>query len=161
MLTFDTDQGRFNVRAAGVCIEDGHLLAQRFEWSETWVLPGGRIEFGEDSAAALTREMREELPIAGDVSIERLLWFTELFFTPAVDDSFHELAFYYLIALPHGHALGDKSAATHGQDGGSRFQLRWLPLERLDSYPIVPYFLRTALLALPSTPEHLICYEDR
>lgn len=161
MLTFDIDNGRFNVRAAGVCIEDGHLLAQRFDGSEYWVLPGGRIEMGEDSATALMREMREELPVSGSIRIERLLWFAELFFAPSDDTTFHELGFYYLMALPHGHELRDKSVTTRGHDAGIHFELSWLPLDTLDAYPIVPYFLRTELLALPPAPRHLILDEKR
>ena len=44
MLTFTTDMGRFNFRTVGVCIEDDYVLAQRFEGSDVWVLPGGRVE---------------------------------------------------------------------------------------------------------------------
>ena len=161
MLTFETDSGRFNVRVAGVCVEDGHLLAQRFDGSEFWVLPGGRIEMGEDSMKALAREMGEELPITDALRIERLLWLTELFFNSSEDEQYHELGFYYLMTLPEGHALGDKSAIACGEDGGVRFELGWLPLDSLGEFSLVPYFLRTSLLAMPNAPQHLICYEER
>ncbi|HEX6819831.1 MAG TPA: NUDIX hydrolase [Ktedonobacterales bacterium] len=161
MLTFDTDRGRFNVRAAGVCVEDGYVLAQQFDGSEFWVLPGGRIEMGEDSANALAREMSEELPITDAIRIERLLWITELFFNPSEGEEYHELGFYYLMRLPAGHALQDKSASAFSEDAGARFELRWLPLDALGDFPIVPYFLRTELLALPGDPRHMIIYEER
>ena len=159
MLTFASDEGRFNFRTVGVCIEDGYVLAQRFEGGDVWVLPGGRVEMGEDTATGLLREMREELPITSPVAITRLLWVVENFFTPEPDTIYHELAFYYLMALPSDCALRRKDAVTLGEDFGVSFELRWLPLDTLASVPLVPLFLRASLLALPSAPEHLVCHE--
>ncbi|HEY7975290.1 MAG TPA: hypothetical protein VID72_08105 [Ktedonobacterales bacterium] len=147
MLTFTTDMGRFNFRTVGVCIEDGYVLAQRFEGSDVWVLPGGRVEMGE------------ELPIPSAVEITRLLWVVENFFTPEPEIHYHELAFYYLMALPVGCDLARKDAVTLGEDFGASFELRWLPLDTLATLPLVPLFLRASLLALPAAPEHLICHE--
>ena len=161
MLTFATDEGRFNFRTVGVCIEDGYVLAQRFEGSDVWVLPGGRVEMGEDTATGLLREMREELPITSPVAITRLLWVVENFFTPESDIRYHELAFYYLMALPEGCALQRKDAVTLGEDFGVSFELRWLPLDTLASVLLVPLFLRASLLAPPSAPEHLVCHEGQ
>lgn len=159
MLTFATEMGRFNFRTVGVCIEDGYVLAQRFEGSDVWVLPGGRVEMGEDTATGLLREMGEELPIPSPVEITRLLWVVENFFTPEPDIHYHELAFYYLMALPAGCDLQRKDTVTRGTDFGVDFELRWLPLATLATVPLVPPFLRASLLALPPAPEHLVCHE--
>lgn len=54
--------------AAGLLIRDGRFLAAQRPpgdaWAEFWEFPGGKLETGETAAAALTRELAEELGIA-------------------------------------------------------------------------------------------------
>lgn len=56
------------VVVAAAVLRDGRLLAARRCWPAAeagrWELPGGRVEAGEDEAAALVRECREELGVA-------------------------------------------------------------------------------------------------
>ena len=53
--------GGFNYRVAGIALSEGRLLLHTSDRDDFWSLPGGRCEFGETSAEALVREMREEL----------------------------------------------------------------------------------------------------
>ncbi|HKD75416.1 MAG TPA: NUDIX hydrolase, partial [Ktedonobacterales bacterium] len=147
-------QGRFNYRVAGVCIEDGHILLQTFANSLYWILPGGRPELSESSDVALKREMREELAV--DVQLERLLWVVESFFLRSTGRPFHEIAMYYLMALPAESTLHDKTQTVTGKDGESIFTLKWFPLPELADMLLFPPFLRTRLTQLPLTVEHLI-----
>ncbi|MEV4785545.1 NUDIX domain-containing protein [Streptomyces tuirus] len=52
-------------------VEDGRLLAARrsapVELAGRWELPGGKVEPGETAAAALARELREELGVDAEV----------------------------------------------------------------------------------------------
>jgi 8-oxo-dGTP diphosphatase len=68
------------VVAGAVIVDARLLLAQRAHPAELagrWELPGGKVEPGEEDAAALTRELREELaidvvvgdPIGADVDL--------------------------------------------------------------------------------------------
>jgi ADP-ribose pyrophosphatase YjhB (NUDIX family) len=64
------------VRAVGAVVTDGSgrlLLVQRARdpGAGAWSLPGGRVEPGEDDAAALRREMREETGL--DVAVGPLV----------------------------------------------------------------------------------------
>ena len=55
--------------ARGVCVVDGRVLLCRPKKGGYTYLPGGHIEFGETSRAALVREMKEETGLdatAGD-----------------------------------------------------------------------------------------------
>ncbi len=57
MICFDDGADRFQMRAAGIALEDGHLLIHRATHEDYWTLPGGRMEQGETSADALAREI--------------------------------------------------------------------------------------------------------
>ncbi len=74
----DLQQLRFHYRVAGVATHDGRVLLHRSENDDFWSLPGGRTQHSESAAAALRREMREEL--GAEVTVVRLLWVVENFF---------------------------------------------------------------------------------
>lgn len=74
-LTLRTEQGLFNHRVAAVIVHNHMLLAQKNVQTNEYYLPGGRIHYGESSAEAIVREMREELGIT--VTDYRTLWINE------------------------------------------------------------------------------------
>ena len=78
MIHFRFEGKVFNHRAAGIAIRDGHVLICREDDDLYTLLPGGRIEFGEDSRTAMAREIEEELKAPGEVG--RLLFTSETFF---------------------------------------------------------------------------------
>jgi hypothetical protein len=107
-------------------------------------MPSPRTTWPEPSREALAREIQEELGARPRVG--RLLWIIESFF--ALDGKrYHEFGLYFLIALP-------ASIPTTGQfdafDPHYRLIMQWLPLKDLP--PVVPIFLRTALLNPPDVP---------
>jgi len=51
---------------------DGRVALVRHTYADHWYLPGGGVKKGESIAAALTRELAEEVAIA-DAVIERVL----------------------------------------------------------------------------------------
>ncbi len=66
--------------ALGLVIHDGHVLLQRRhapdvrEYHDGWELPGGKVEPGESTVAAVVREVREET--GQEVSVEALMPFS-------------------------------------------------------------------------------------
>jgi 8-oxo-dGTP pyrophosphatase MutT (NUDIX family) len=154
VISFPMAGGRFNHRAVGVCVDNGHVLLHRSVNDDFWSLPGGRVELGEASSQTLVREMREELGL--DARTERLLWVVENFFTHG-DVSHHELGMYYLISFPHDTPIYDK---THVHEGLEDIDLplifRWFPLETLANVRLFPTFLHVGLRELPQYPAHVI-----
>jgi 8-oxo-dGTP diphosphatase len=54
--------------ASCACFRDGKLLlAQRASPPQYWTLPGGRVDFGEQAAAAAARELKEETGVEAEV----------------------------------------------------------------------------------------------
>ena len=99
MITFETPQGRFNYRVAGVAIVEGHVLLHRAVGSTTsgHCLGGRPQKRWKQPATTLRREMLEEATLA--VSVSRLLWIVENFFTYG-GKQFHELLFCFEMTVP-------------------------------------------------------------
>ena len=57
-ITIDVEDYKLNVRAAGVIIHNGKVLAHRNSNSNHYALIGGRVEIGEDSANTIKREIK-------------------------------------------------------------------------------------------------------
>ena len=70
------------------------MLLTKADQDEYWILPGGRGELGEDTRAALQRELAEET--GHEAQVGDLLWVVENFFHLDGTD-YHELAFTYAI----------------------------------------------------------------
>ena len=153
MITVNCERTTFNMRVVGVAVADGHVLLQP---GPHWILPGGRLELMEVAAAGLAREMREELGV--EVAVGRLLWVVENFFSDRGVDN-HALEFYFAIQLPAalGPALGSFQHVEEDASG-QRWPMtfEWVPIATAVTLDLYPLFLRRALVALPSTPEHVV-----
>lgn len=156
MLNFSRDCGVFNVRTVGVLIHDGRVLLHRAEHEPFWTLPGGRVEFAEEAATALVREVREELET--DARIERLLWVVENFFVYN-ESKCHELAFYFLLSLPEEDGVYTRREFI-GKEEGCVLLFRWFSLSELEEFDIKPVFLKTGLLNLPDSVAHVVQRES-
>jgi ADP-ribose pyrophosphatase YjhB (NUDIX family) len=153
LLDFAQDDARFQVRVAGVCIHDGHVLLQGSHDHPRWILPGGRAEVLEPSDESVRREMREEFAV--DVEIGRLLWVVENFFTFGGVRT-HQIGFIYEAHLPAGSDLLDTTREFAGYDSGVPFISRWFPIATLPDIWLLPSFLCQALQSLPETPQHIV-----
>jgi ADP-ribose pyrophosphatase YjhB (NUDIX family) len=155
LISLDFEQGRrFSYRIVAVFMHQGHVLLHRADYENFWSLPGGRAEILETSESTLVREMKEELDVA--VTVRRLLWIVENFFT-FESRRFHELGLYYLVELPTDSPCLKKQGVYTGVEADmAPLTFKWFPLEDLDDVKLVPSFLQSSLRRLPDTVEHVV-----
>jgi 8-oxo-dGTP diphosphatase len=105
-------------------LDGGRLLAARrsapADLAGRWELPGGKVEPGEAPAAALVRELREEIGV--EVAVGRI-W----------DVLFHAYPAFDLVMLVYACRIvsGDPRAVEVAD-------LRWLPPDELPAWDILP-----------------------
>ncbi|KQN77302.1 hypothetical protein ASE94_17550 [Devosia sp. Leaf64] len=151
-------EGRFNFRVAGIIIAEGHVLICREDDDDYAMLPGGRVELGEDSRLSLTREMAEELAMPAEVG--PMIATSESFYRRE-GENFHELGFFYAVTLP-GQWPNGTSPWLERQDEGHYLQFHWVPLEggELEKFNLLPRWLPDFLRDLPTELDHIV-YDER
>lgn len=113
---------------------------------------GGGINPGESSQDAVVREVFEETGTR--LAVDRLSFVLERFY-PVGGETRHEVTFFYRMKVPDDLAFLDGALTDQGTDES----LHWLPLDRLDQYPVVPAFLATTPLMDCAEIQHLIVRE--
>jgi ADP-ribose pyrophosphatase YjhB (NUDIX family) len=153
MISVQLHGQRFQVRAAAIVVDSGHVLLHRAPGDAHWALPGGRVEVGEAASAAIVREMKEEL--GEDVECGELLHIAENFFDLGGRRN-HEIGFYFLVSLPQASDHLDKARIYSGLEGSKNLEFRWFALSELASINLRPTFLQVSLVAHPLVFSHAI-----
>ena len=55
----------------------------------------------------------------------------------------------------------EKTLHFEGREGGLKLHFRWVLLQNLPTFPLVPSFLKTRLQLLPGTTEHIITFTEK
>jgi len=158
MLSFVVGAGRFNCRVAGIALRDGRVLTCREDEDDWVMLPGGRVEMGEPSAAALAREIAEELDCTAEIG--PLVYTVENFFDRA-GERFHEIGLYYRIILPDTFPYRPRGVCFDTEDEGHRLRFEWVKTEpaALRRIALRPNWLGGRLGELPAAAQHLVMHE--
>ena len=102
-----------------VIVKDGRVLLQKRSFGMfkgSWVLPGGRVDKGEDTWHACVREAREETGLK--VSIVKMVGFYD---DPDRDPEKHAVSMAFLCRPVSGKVTMSDEAT----------EMRWFPLDRL------------------------------
>ena len=122
----------------GVCVVDGHVLLCRPKKGGYTYLPGGHIEFGETSRAALVREMKEETGL--DATVGDFLGVVESQFEQH-GKPHCEISLVYRLtvgACPHAdeRGLSPRLPVVMAQEDWIEFA--WWPLVKLNEANLLP-----------------------
>ncbi|WP_066869152.1 NUDIX hydrolase [Clostridium mediterraneense] len=152
MINFSENGVIFNLRVAGIIIEDGYIFLERKEKDDFWSIPGGRVEFMEKTEDTIIREYKEE--IDADIKVLRQLWIAEDFFKYE-NNQYHEIGFYYLVELL-SKQFRDKEREYIGKEGKEDLIYKWFKLSEIEKTNIYPVFLKTGLKNIPKNIEKII-----
>jgi phosphoglycolate phosphatase len=118
---FDRRRTTRPIATVGALIHDGQgniLMIRTHKWSNLWGIPGGKIERGESSEAALIREIQEETAL--EISDIKFIMVQESIDSPEFIRSEHFLLLNYLAkANSHIVTLNDEAE-----------EFQWLPIEK-------------------------------
>ena len=140
-ITIDVGNYKLNVRAAGVIIHNGKVLAHKNMNSNHYALIGGRVEIGENSADTVKREIKEEL--GKEVEITGYVATIENFFEMK-GSKYHEIMFIHKIEFVN---KDDKKIeyTMKNIEGKDYLQYEWLELSKIDQYPLLPEAIKDVL----------------
>ncbi len=148
------DEGEFKYRVVGILFdENGRVLIQRVAENPFYCLPGGRVELGESSIEAVTRELEEELGF--DVKVEKPLFFLENFFKRASGKDVHEIGIFFK-ATSTVAPKEDWEVVENDKGVLKTLRYKWVTLKALASEDIRPAFLKEKLLNLNEDFEQII-----
>lgn len=116
------------IRPAILIIENESILTMQYRYGEEYVynLPGGNLEFGENMAEALKREMQEELGI--EVEIGALAFIGEIHFPEQKKHSLH--------CIFEGKIIS--GIPTLNPEHTSANAIRWIPFQHITELNLYP-----------------------
>ena len=123
------DRKEIEILARGACVKKGRILVCRNRKHGNVYLPGGHVDWGEDSKHALAREWREELGMPGQVG--RFLGVVEQVYK-ARSGRTCEISLIFEVRCPK------LSAAKHPPSAEDHLEFEWVPLEKLAQSGLLP-----------------------
>jgi ADP-ribose pyrophosphatase YjhB (NUDIX family) len=145
-ISWHDPHGTFNLRVAAILTRGAEILLCTVEGLSYWILPGGRVRFGEPAGTALARELAEELGRQFPPG-ELALVVENIYPGPGIE---HEIGFYYRLGWP---AALDPDDLGGGEPGHT---FRWTPAGELDSLRFEPARLVPVLQNPSGTLRHIV-----
>ncbi|WP_442600675.1 GrpB family protein [Paenibacillus sp. KN14-4R] len=154
MLSFDIGANRFHYKAGMILIHKDKVLFQKPKNEDIWFLPGGRVEFFETSETALDREMMEELNLS--LKSKQLVWLAE-YLLELGERQMHELGLYYHVTVEENEPILTAEGEFVSMEPD--YLHKWIKLDELDTYNIVPKFVIQELrdLDLSKGIKQIVC----
>ena len=123
------DRKEIEILARGACVQNGRILVCRNRKHGNVYLPGGHVDWGEDSKHALAREWREELGVPGQVG--RFLGVVEQVYK-ARSGRTCEISLIFEVRCPK---ISVKQPPPSAED---HLEFEWVPLRDLRKSGLLP-----------------------
>ena len=116
--------------AALIAHQNKVLIVKTHKWSGLWGVPGGKIDYGEDTLSALKREMQEEVGL--EIHNPEYAFYSDII----EDTNFYKPAHFLSLEFV---AYSDSDAVIPNEEIA---EFAWVSLEDAFTYPINSYTKR-------------------
>lgn len=140
-ITLDVDNQKLNIRAGAVIIHNNKLLLHRNVNSDHYVLPGGRVEIGENSEETIKREILEEM--GKEVEVIGYVSTIENFFEMR-GYKYHEIMFVHKVEFKHENDKNIEETIKN-IEGKDFLIYEWVDLNEIDNCSIMPKVIKEIL----------------
>ena len=125
------DDLKFKFRVSGIVIHDEKVLVSQYG-KESYCLPGGYVQIGEDSECAMIREMKEETNL--DFEIVNFCGTCENFFVNKKGEKTHGIDFYYYLKLKNNmnYEDFDMNRIEKGEYSNIEHHFKWIDIKTLE-----------------------------
>ena len=122
------------------------VLLFNVERKSIYLLPGGKVQFGENSLDAITRELNEELNLDMDKMDFSYLGLSEEFVKDSNDYLSQHINIIYKV-IYNGEVLETRFKGKEG----SWINFEWIDIDKLDNYRLHPRNIKEMTLNLDKT----------
>ena len=137
------DRNEIEILARGACVKNGKILVCRNRKHGNVYLPGGHVDWGEDSQHALAREWREELGVPAKAG--RFLGVVEQSYKARSGRTCE-------ISLVFEVLCSKISAKANPPSAEDHLEFVWVPMENLKKSGLLPLALARHLPAWCAAP---------
>lgn len=116
--------------AALIAHQNKVLIVRTHKWSGLWGVPGGKIDYGEDTLTALKREMREEVGL--EIFEPVYAFYSDIIEDPFFYKPAHFLSLEFVAYSASDHVIPNEEIA----------EFAWVSVEEAFTYPINSYTKR-------------------
>lgn len=144
MISFKEDGKKFNFRVGAIIIsrDKKKVLLHTIKGFGFYLLPGGRVEWLENSTTAIKRELEEELNLT-DITVKPVATYENFF--NFLETDFHEVANNFVIELEEKHAELEKAEKFFGVEG-EKYIYEWHDIDKLDEVTLKPACLKEMII---------------
>ena len=142
-IKIQTNKTVFNYCARAIIKQDKKILLICVNDAPYYHLPGGHIEVGESSEAAVIREIQEEVGI--EVALQKLVLINEQFYNKNGIDN-HSLVLYYLAKSKNNISTQNSVRLEEGPNKTIKNELRWVTYEELKDIDLRPLLVKNLIL---------------
>lgn len=157
MISFLENNKKFNFRVGAIIISQDkkRVLLHTIKGYDFYLLPGGRVEWMEDSVKAIRRELKEEIGLE-NITL-RLRFNLENFFT-FMDIQYHEVSNNFVVELDDKHKFLEEYDEFLGVEG-EKYIYKWFNFDEIDSINIKPKVLKDVIKNYKDSFEYRIVEE--
>ena len=155
-ITFNADDGKFNLRVGALISGGGKLLmaSNPAEGDSVFYSVGGRVKYGETLEEAIRREVLEETGI--DCAPKRMTAIHENFFVNIEGYPYHEISVYFLFEDERFNKIRTGHLTEDGPNGE---KLVWVSPDD-ESITVFPTFFRSKDIFEDRGVRHYITRDD-